>query len=151
MGVIRTWRCLNSRCEKRFDSWESNPSCPLCQCVRVDWQPAGGHVAKASRGADAELRALADVFRMGDMNSAEEGRAAKKVKLPEPSTPTPGNLHTFAGGFSAAINPAVGAQCVPTANKVDYKITARRDARMTGALGMPGVSSHTAVEAVHKP
>jgi hypothetical protein len=151
MGVIRTWRCLNSRCAKSFDSWEPNPACPSCKCVRVDWQPAGGHIAGVSRGGDAELRALADVFRMNDMNSAEEGRAAKKVKLPEQSSPSPGNLHTFAGGFSAAINPAAGAQCVPTANKIDYKVKAGTDAKLgPGGLGMPGIRSNTAVEAAHK-
>jgi hypothetical protein len=151
MGVIRTWRCLNRSCAKSFDSWESNPSCPSCQCVRVDWQPAGGHIAGVARGADAELRALADIFKMGDMNSAEEGRGAKKVRLPDATPATPGNVHTFAGGFSAAINPAAGAQCVPTANKIDYKVQAQRDNRLTGALGMPGIRSNTAVEAVHKP
>jgi hypothetical protein len=150
-GIIRTWICGNARCAETFDSWEPNPECPRCKCVRVSWCPGGGHIAGVSRSGDAELRALADVFRMNDMNSAEEGRGAKKVRLPEQTAPNPGNVHTFAGGFSAAINPAAGAQCVPTANKIDYKVRAEQGNRLgAGGLGMPGIRSNTAIEAAHK-
>ena len=149
--IIRSWICQNQRCADWFDSYEPNPSCPKCGCVRVGWRPNGGHVGGAAKGADTELRALADIFRMGDMNSAEEGRGAKKVRLPETTVPNGGNVHTFAGGFSAAVNPAAGAQCVPTANKIDYKIKAGTDNKLgAGALGMPSVRSNTAIEAAHK-
>lgn len=150
MGILRTWRCLNRACGQTFDSWEPNPSCTNCQCVRVDWQPAGGHIGSASRGADKELRALADVFKMTDMNSTDRDRGAKKVSLPPPQ-PASGPVHTFAGGFSAAINPAAGAQCVPTANKIDYRIKAEPGNRLgPGALGMPGVQAGTTIEASHR-
>jgi hypothetical protein len=148
--IIRTWRCLNKRCASTFDSWEPNPSCPSCQCVRVDWQPAGGHIGGAAKGADAELRALADIFKLGDLNSAEEGRAAKKVNLPPSVAPNPGNVHTFGGNFSAAINPSAGAQCVPTANKIDYKVKATPGSQLAPNGSFPGIRSNTAVEAAHK-
>lgn len=112
--------------------------------------PAGGHIkGAATKTGDAELRALADIFRMGDMNSAQEGQAAKKVRLPEQTAPNPGNVHTFAGGFSAAINPAAGAQCVPTANKIDYKVKTGGD-RLSPNTSYPGIRSNTAVEAAHR-
>ena len=150
-GIIRTWICGNSRCNTTFDSWEPNPSCPTCKCVRVSWCPAGGHIGNGARGADKELRALADVFRMSDMNSTDRGTGAKKVNLPSAPAPNSGPVHTFAGGFSANINPAAGAQCVPTANKIDYKIKAEPGNRLgPGALGMPSVRANTAVEASHK-
>lgn len=147
MAVIRSWICQNARCANQFTSWDRNPSCPRCECVRVSWCPAGGHIGSAAKSGDAELRALADVFKMNDMHSAEEGRAAKKVRLPSSAG---GSVHQFAGGFAAEVNPAAGAQCVPTANKIDYKIKAEPGNRLgPGALGMPGVRSHTAVEAAH--
>ena len=92
--------------------------------MRVSWRPNGGHIAGVAKSGDAELRALADIFKMNDMHSAEEGRGAKKVRLPDAPPPNQGPVHTFAGGFSAAINPALGAQCVPTSNKIDYKVKA---------------------------
>ena len=104
-------------------------------------------MAGAAKSGDAQLRALADIFRLDDMNSAERGRGAKKVNLPPASAQTPANVHTFAGGFSAAIDPARGAQCVPTANKIDYRIKAGTDAKLgSGALGLPSVQSNTAIE-----
>jgi len=148
-GVIRSWQCQNSRCQKAFDSWEPNPACPSCKCVRVGWIPGGGHIAGTVKAADAELRALADVFRMTDMHSAQEGRGAKKVAQ-QPQTS--GQVHTFAGGFAANINPSAGAQCVPTANNFNVKVHATPgNALGPGALGLPSVRTNTAIQATHKP
>ena len=151
MGVLRTWHCQNSRCGQQFDAWDANPECPACHCVRVAWVPAGGHIGKAAKTGDAELRALADVFRMTDMNSAEEGRAAKKVNLPQPA-PTDGPVHTFAPGFSAPVAPGAGAACVPSSNKVDFKVKATPGSRIVADSGFSKMSvrSHTAVEAAHR-
>lgn len=149
-GVLRTWHCQNSRCQTTFDAWEPNPECPTCHGVRVSWVPAGGHIkGAATKTGDAELRALADIFRMGDMNSAEAGRAAKKVRLPDAPAANSGPVHTFAPGFSASVNPAVGAQCVPTANKVEYKVKTSGD-RLAPNASYPGIRSNTAVEAAHR-
>jgi hypothetical protein len=150
-GILRTWRCMNTRCGAPFDAWEPNPSCPNCKCVRVEWQPAGGHIGSTAKSADTELRALADMFKMGDMNSADRGRAAKKVNLPPaPTDKNPANVHTFSGGFSAAINPAIGAQCVPTANKVGFKVKAAPGNALQPNGSFPSMRSNTAVEASYK-
>jgi hypothetical protein len=147
--IIRSWICENFRCTEWFDSYEPNPACPKCGCVRVSWRPAGGHIGGQAKGAEKELRALADIFKMTDMNSAEEGRAAKKVRLPEkPDNGAP--VHTFKGGFAAAINPAAGAQCVPTANKIDYKVKASPGDRLAPNGSFPAIRSNTAIEGVHK-
>src|ERR1700690_1701808 len=150
MSVIRTWQCQNLRCGHSFDSWESNPECPTCKCVRVGWLPAGGHIGNAAKGADRELRALADIFRLDNMNSAERGRAAKKVNLPPAPAANPGNVTTFAGGFSAAVDPTRGAQCVPTANKFDVKVKAAPGIALSPNSTYPSIRSNTAVEASHK-
>jgi hypothetical protein len=150
IGVLRSWICDNSRCGAGFDAWEANPECPKCRCVRVSWRPAGGRIGNGAKSADNELRILADVFRMNDMNSADRGRGAKKVNLPPAPAPSGGNVHTFQGGFTAAIDPARGAQCVPTANKIDYKIKAGTDNRLTPNKAYPGLNANTVVEATHK-
>lgn len=151
-GIIRSWNCGNKRCAEVFDSWESNPACPACGCVRVSWHPGGGHIAGTAKSCDADLRALADCFRLTDMNSGEEGRGAKKIRLPDAPAPNSGPVHTFAPGFSAAVNPQAGATCVPTTSQVDFKVkTGTGNKFGPGALGLPGVRANTAVEAVHKP
>lgn len=130
MGVIRSWRCLSSRCGQAFDSWDPNPACGACGCVRVEWVPGGGHIAGVSKGADKELRALADIFRMDDINSARRDERAKP-KLDIRPQATSGPAMKF-GEFSAHVDPAnartqtnhSGAQCVPTANSINFKTSA---------------------------
>lgn len=145
-GILRSWICENARCAAWFDSYEPNPACPSCKCVRVSWRPNGGHIGSHAKSADSELRALVDVFKLGDINSAEAGRAAKKVSLP-PAAPASGPVHTFAGGFSAAVDPTRGAQCVPAANKVDFKVKASPGSRLSANASFPDMASHTSVEA----
>jgi len=151
MSIIRSWICGNARCGSWFDSDEANPDCPACQCVRVSWRPNGGHIGAVAKAGDAELRALADIFRLDNMNSAERGRAAKQVKLPAATAANGNNVTTFAGGFSAAIDPCVGAQCVPTANRFDVKVKAAPGTQLAPNAAYPSIRSNTAVEAVHKP
>lgn len=149
--IIRTWGCLNLRCEKVFDSYEPNPTCPVCKGVRVNWIPGGGHImGVATKTGDAELRALTDIFKLGDLNSAREGQAAKKVSLPVAKNGGP--VHTFGGQFSAAIDPTVGAQCVPTANKIDYRVKATPGNALAPNSGFASanIRSNTRIEGVHK-
>ena len=146
-GIIRTWGCLN--CGHQFDSWDRAPECPDCECARVSWVPGGGHIAGISRRGDAEFKALADVFKLDDLKSAKRGEAAKIVKAPQ--SPAGGTPHDF-GGFVANINPNVGAQCVPVANKVNFKATAEVGrANGRGALGLPSVQSATQIDSTHRP
>jgi hypothetical protein len=143
--IVRSWICDNAKCGHWFDSGEPNPKCPICRCVRTSWRPNGGHIGGAVKGADAELRALADIFKLDDMNSAERGRAAKKVNTPAPAG---GAYHTFAPGFTAAVNPAAGAQCVPSANNVDFKV---KSAPGTKLSPNPDGQMVPVVEARHRP
>lgn len=148
-GVLRSWICENRACGLWFDAWESNPECPKCRCVRVSWRPAGGHIAGVSKTGDAELRALADVFRMTDMNSAQEGRAAKKVATSQADATGP--VHTFAPGFSAPLGALGAAACVPTSSHVDFKAKVGVGNKLAPSKVFPGVASNTAIEAAHKP
>ena len=145
MAVIRTWACCN--CGREFDSWEPYPECPACECVRVTWVPGGGHIAGISRSGDAEFRALADVFKLDDLRSARRDEAAKITR----TSPTGGTPHNFGGGFIATIDPSQGAQCVPTANKVNFKVGAEVGRALgSGQLGLPSVQSRTAIEGTHR-
>ena len=151
MGVIRTWVCLN--CSQEFDSWESNPACPSCECVRVSWVPGGGHIAGVSRSGDAEFRALADVFRLDDLHSAKAGEAAKKIENPQPAYANGvfGTPHDF-GGFVANIDPNAGSQCLPAANKINFKTKAEIGRALGGGqLGAPSVQSATGIDHSYRP
>jgi hypothetical protein len=117
-GILRTWLCQNRMCSSEFDSWERNPECPTCGCVRVEWCPRGGHIAGISKGADAEFRALADAFKMDDFHSAARGEAAKKRHVGKPVDPR-APVHDF-GGFAAPVD-MTQATCVPAANKINFK------------------------------
>ncbi len=151
-GIIRSWNCENSRCREVFDSWEPNPACSKCGCVRVTWHPGGGHIAGTARSLASDLRTLADCFKLTDMNSGEEGRGAKKVRLPDAPAPNSGPVHTFAPGFSAPVNVHNGAVCVPTTSHVDFKAKVGIGNKLAPSpLGFASVRSNTAVEATHKP
>lgn len=147
--ILRSWICENRRCEHWFDAYEANPKCPDCGCVRVSWRPAGGHIGTKAKGADAELRALADIFKLPDLNSAERDRGAKKVNLP--AAQAGGEMRKF-GEFIAPVVPGAGAVCVPTSNKVDYKVKATPGSRLVPDSGFSqmSVAGNTVVEARHK-
>jgi hypothetical protein len=147
--AIRSWRCLNGRCDHAFTAWEPNPSCPKCGCVRVNWIPGGGHCGGTAKAADAELRALVDIFKLPDINSAQRDRAAKKVAT-QP-TAVGGPLMSFGPGFVAHAHPSQ-AVCVPTANKVNYKARLGTGQPLgPGKMGMPGIAVGTSIEAAHRP
>lgn len=145
-GVIRFWACMNARCGAQFESWEANPECPTCRCVRVQWIPGGGHVAGTAKAADAELRALADVFKMTDMNSGERGRAAKQV-APQ-AVPHAGPSRQFAPGFSAAAPPD-RAVCVPSSSNVNFKATVGIGNKLAPSKVFANPSTNTVFEARH--
>jgi hypothetical protein len=155
-GILRTWQCGNARCAKSFDSWESNPTCPSCQCVRVQWVPRGGNIlTEACRTADTELRKLAGHFDMTDINSAQRGERAKP-KLP--SQPIAGrdqpNMQ-FAPGFTAPVvrdnkgRPV--ATCQPSTSSVNFKARVGTGVALPHSRSVPGVHTATAIEATHRP
>lgn len=143
--ILRSWRCLNTRCDRVFDAWDANPACPGCGCVRVQWVPGGGHVAGTAKAADAELRNLADIFRMKDMNSARRGeRAMPKLDQPKSNE----RQTTFAPGFTGPVS-MQGATCMPSTTGVSYKAKVGIGAALSRSRSDPGIGSHTRVEARH--
>lgn len=149
--IIRSWLCLNARCNAQFTAWEPNPACSTCGCVRVQWVPGGGHVAGTAKGADAELRALADAFRMPDINSAVRGERAKPT-VSQPYVDQKGApAHQFAPGFAAVAHPE-RAVCVPSSQNVNFKTKLGvGNALGAGKLGLPSVQSGTTFEGRHSP
>lgn len=149
--ILRSWGCLNPRCESEFTSGEPAPSCPHCGNVRVNWIPGGGHIGSHAKAADKDLQALIDVFKLPDINSAERGRGAKKVATQPAVDPKAAPQMNFGMGFSAPIVPGAPAMCVPSTQAVDFKVKAGLNRQMgPGKLGLPGVQSATAIEASHK-
>jgi hypothetical protein len=149
--AIRSWQCLNARCNAAFTAWEMNPACTKCGCVRVNWIPGGGHIGGTAKAADAELRALIDIYKLPDINSAERGRGAKKIATPPQVDQRSGPAMQFAPGFSAVAHPSQ-AVCVPSTSRVNFKTRLGTGAALgSGKLGLPSVQSGTAIEASHRP
>lgn len=150
-GIIRSWQCLNARCAKDFTSWEPNPECPACKCVRVEWIPGGGHVAGTARAADAELRTLADNFGLTNINSARRDERSKPIAAPSNVAQNRQSAMQFAPGF-AAVPDMSRAACVPSLANVNYKVKAGAGMPLgPGKLGLSSIQSATSVEARHKP
>jgi hypothetical protein len=150
--ILRSWSCLSPRCAAEFTSPEPAPACPTCGNVRVNWIPGGGHVGGTAKAADSELRALIDVFKLPDINSAERGRGAKKIASQPVVDQKSGPMHQFAPGFATVVQPGARAMCVPSQQKVDFKAKLGTGVALgPGKLGLPGVQAGTAIEASHRP
>jgi hypothetical protein len=92
---------------------------------------------------------LADIFKLDDLHSAKEGESAKIVRAPPPQTG--GTPHDF-GGFVANIDPNAGAQCLPAANKINFKARAEIGRSLgSGQLGAPSVQSATGIDSSYRP
>lgn len=149
--ILRSWKCLNPRCAAEFTSGDANPACSTCGCVRVQWIPGGGHVGGTAKAADAELRALADIYRMPDINSAVRGERAKPAVRQPHVDPRSAPPIQFAPGFAAVAHPSQ-AVCVPSVHNVNFKTRLGTGVAMgPGKLGLPSVQSGTAIEARHRP
>jgi hypothetical protein len=120
--ISRDWQCLNRGCAEVFHSFEkSNPPCPKCGCVRVDWIPGGGHIMAKAPGYDRLLREQADRFGFTNLNSPSPSRlnrAAPRVEQPKPDYG--GQPMHFAPGFSSPIS-TMGATCQPSSSAVDLR------------------------------
>jgi hypothetical protein len=155
--ISRNWACQNARCRAEFHSYEPNPACPECRCVRVSWIPGGGHVAGTAGACDAELRKLADAYGLSDLNSAQRDQAAKPIAVQRPVER--GTPAMNFGPFAAQVDPArsrtsenpSGAQCVPAANSVGFRAKVGIGSRLAHSRTVPGVHSATAIEAQHRP
>lgn len=133
-GILRTWMCLNARCKAQFDSWEANPECSKCGCVRVSWMPGGGHVSKDMRRLDASLNSLAKSYGMGNINSPSPSRLNRAMPKLEPRI-ADGPVLNFAPGFAAPFNRGGLATCEPSHQRVDFKVTAASDKPLVPQAG----------------
>jgi hypothetical protein len=149
MAVLRTFGCQNPRCGAEFDSWEANPACPECGCVRVGWVPKKVAVAFDHAGSaaslDKTLRELTDCFGVTNLRSAREGEAAKVMAVAPAKNDGP--PVQFAPGFAAPVGQT--AACVPSAQKVDFKVRAEMDRAQAHGKYFSDIGSNTRLEARH--
>lgn len=135
--MSRDWRCLNDSCGHVFHSYDSgNPPCPVCDCMRVDWVPGGGHFNQVAPRMDARLRSIADQHGMTNLNSpslSRLNRAAPKVDVPA-INPELGIKH-FGPGFSSPLS-AGGPICVPSSAPMNLRGTVR-----VGPSASPAITS----------
>jgi hypothetical protein len=107
--ISRDWICLNGKCRTAFHSYEkSNPPCPQCGCVRVDWLPNGCHIGNVAPRADKSLRAIADQHGMTNMNSVSPSRINRAAPIlnapPIPDNPEFGHRAYGATGMTAPLS-----------------------------------------------
>jgi hypothetical protein len=155
--ILRTWLCGNARCGQSFDSWERNPNCTACGCVRVSWVPGGGNVlTEACKTADTELRKLAGNFGLDNINSAQRDRRAMPALPPPPQHAGRNEPNmNFGQGFTAPLvrdqrgQPV--ATCLPSTSNVNFKARVGTGVALPHSRSVPGVHAATAIEASHRP
>ena len=140
--IARTWGCQN--CRVSFDSYEANPPCPNCGCVRVEWVPGRLNIGGTS-GIDKEVRSLADVYGMNDVNTPSPSRLNRAM----PSAPAPaadGGVRHWGMGFSSTWSP-YGATCVPCNAAVSGKVMVGQP--LARSHTVDPIQAHTRIEARH--
>jgi len=146
--ILRTWGCQNAECVAVFTSGERYPACPHCGCIRVSWVPAQVNIHSGStKQADTTLRDLCAAYGLTDINSPSPSRQLQAKKL---ATGAGGGAAMTFQGFTATVDPAAGAQCVPTSNHIEHKVRPGIGAPFTGQFGAPGIASNTEVVATHR-
>jgi len=152
--ISRDWQCLNKRCRETFHSYEANPECPKCGCVRVSWIPGGGHVAKQMKQLDASLRSLAKQYGMNNINSGSPSRLNRAMPKLEPRA-ADGPTLQFAPGFAAPFNREGLATCEPSHQRVNFKATVAMDKQLAPQAGRNypniGASNWKSVRQAYKP
>lgn len=116
--ISRDWQCLG--CNKQFHSYENNPECPGCGCVRVSWVPGGGHIGKIAPGADRTLRMLAADYGLTNLNSPSPSRVNRAMPVTVPPSPS-GSMgrKMWAPGFSSEVYQT--SHCAPSLNPPNLK------------------------------
>lgn len=98
--ISRHWRC--NACAKGFHSYDVNPECPHCGCVRVSWMPAAVNIGKHA-AVDRQVRSLAENYGMSDIADVSPSRNDRAMPKVVQSPPADGPVREFAPGFSARI------------------------------------------------
>ena len=75
--IIRSYSCLNRRCQLTFDSELDHPPCPNCRGLRVQWVPRGfGIKSDRTTQIDKTARELAADFGMTNFRTPAPGQSA---------------------------------------------------------------------------
>ena len=116
--IARSWICLNRACGEWFDSYEHNPECPKCGCVRVNWRPNGGYPSTKAGPIDRTVRDLAERHGMTNVNTPSPSRLNRaKERHWFPVQHSAGSM-TFAPGFTAEVDALGNASCSTSATAV---------------------------------
>jgi len=96
--IIRTYSCLNRRCQFEFDADSDFPPCPRCRGLRVKWIPRGfGIVSDRTTQIDGTAANLAANAGLTNFHTPARGRAAVRPAQAAlmPSVPQAGAPMTF--------------------------------------------------------
>jgi hypothetical protein len=124
--IIRTYSCLNRRCQGQFDSEGDHPPCPYCRGLRVQWVPRGfGIKSDRTTQIDKTSRELAADFGLTNMRSPQAGQAAigtprsENFKTRNVFEPQPGWRITLP---DSALTGTGHAVCAPTGVTAKVKV-----------------------------
>lgn len=111
---------MNRGCGKQFHSYENNPECPHCGCVRVSWVPGGGHIGKVAPTADSILRTLAADAGLTNLNSPSPSRLNRAMpQAKQPSQQGTLGVKHWAPGFSSEVYHS--PHCAPSLSPPNLK------------------------------
>jgi hypothetical protein len=147
--ISRDWHCQH--CNTVFHSFErTNPPCPECGCVRVDWVPGGGHIMAVAPQMDKTLRTIAEQQGMTNLNSpspSRSNRAAPRLEVP-PLSPELGVKH-WGMGITSQFS-RHGPVCVEAANPVNLRgsvAVGPRAQAHSPSVSIPGPGANAIVQA----
>ena len=154
--IVRSYSCLNRRCQHAFDSTLDHPPCPLCRGLRVQWVPKPVAIRGSRMAAiDATARGLADDFGLTNFRTPEAGKPAA---LAPPAAPNKQNIFEPQKGWRIAIpdDALTGgghAVCAPAGVTAKVKVDPNAGPlKETNAkYGMDEMRRHTRIEATHRP
>jgi hypothetical protein len=150
--IIRTYSCLNRRCQVTFDSELDHPPCPHCLGLRVQWIPRGfGIKSDRTTQIDKTAKNLAGDFGMSNFRTPQAGQSASKGP-PQP-TATGRNVFEPQPGWrislpDSALQGGGHAVCAPTGVTAKIKVDPNQGAlKADPRIDMRSV---TRIEASHR-
>ena len=122
--IIRTYSCLNRRCQATWDSELDHPPCPHCRGLRVQWVPRGfGIKTDRTSQIDKTAASLASDYGMTNFHSPELGKAAVRRAFPKTTNmtfePSPGWRIDIP---DSALQGSGHAVCAPTGVTAKIKV-----------------------------
>ena len=158
--VIRSYSCLNRRCQTEFDSSGDFPPCPRCRGLRVQWVPRPVAIrSSATTAIDATARQIATDYGLTNFATPERGKPAiRPAPGPQPThSPHRGEPNVFEPqpGWRVKLPDNVlaanQAACMPAGVTAKIKVDPNAGALNQTNWGTDRIRNNTRIEGTHRP